>query len=137
MLLTRIRENREHFHMLCSPGGAFHGALTPKISTLATPHQPMRGTPKQTTNTSHRELHAVGDQSQAGLDALLQAMGHDNNSAPSTPTGRSETPELGETRIRSRSLLVSHNGASLQRTKSMEARALREKMISLEKDTCG
>lgn len=35
MLLTRIRENREHFHMLCSPGGIFHSALTPRQETLS------------------------------------------------------------------------------------------------------
>ncbi|KAI1499215.1 Thiolase, N-terminal domain-containing protein [Biscogniauxia marginata] len=55
MLLNRIRENREHFQMLCSPGGAFYGALTPKTPA-------------------------------AGFAALLQALSHDNNSAPSTPT---------------------------------------------------
>ncbi|KAG5928525.1 hypothetical protein E4U42_000508 [Claviceps africana] len=30
ILLTRIRENREHFHMMCSPGGIFHGAMAPR-----------------------------------------------------------------------------------------------------------
>ncbi|PKK54635.1 hypothetical protein CI102_599 [Trichoderma harzianum] len=71
MLLNRIRENREHFHMLCSPGGIFHNALTPK----------------QTDGREH------------GLSALLEAMSQsqsqennaatmaatNNNSAPSTP----------------------------------------------------
>ncbi|EGR49033.1 uncharacterized protein TRIREDRAFT_3835 [Trichoderma reesei QM6a] len=70
MLLNRIRENREHFHMLCSPGGIFHGALTPKQATA-----------------------------EHGLSALLEAMSQsqtqdnnamataaaNNNSAPSTP----------------------------------------------------
>ncbi|EHK23620.1 uncharacterized protein TRIVIDRAFT_10779, partial [Trichoderma virens Gv29-8] len=71
MLLNRIRENREHFHMLCSPGGIFHGALTPKQATDGREH---------------------------GLSALLEAMSqsqsqdnaaamtaNNNNSAPSTP----------------------------------------------------
>src|SRR2546430_15102888 len=50
LLLTRIRENREHFHMLCSPGGIFHGALTPKMQAVSTP-QPLRATPRQTPKT--------------------------------------------------------------------------------------
>lgn len=95
MLLTRIRENREHFKMLCSPGGAFHGALTPptKTATAATPQQ-HRATPRQVPKTSHlpqqpsyqRGLRPDNDQNQAGFAALLQAVYQDNNSAPSTPT---------------------------------------------------
>ncbi|KAK8014009.1 hypothetical protein PG990_007305 [Apiospora arundinis] len=103
MLLTRIRENREHFHMLCSPGGVFHGALTPKTPAIATPQQP-RATPRQTPRAAHPHHHAhshslshihthhrdprqENDTSQAGFAALLQALSHDNNSAPSTPLG--------------------------------------------------
>ncbi|KXJ97075.1 Thiolase, N-terminal domain-domain-containing protein [Microdochium bolleyi] len=85
MLLTRIRENREHFHMLCSPGGVFHGALTPKMATAATPQQPARATPRQTPKAAQNEARAAEDQNQAGFAALLQALSHDNNSAPSTP----------------------------------------------------
>ncbi|KAI1846426.1 hypothetical protein JX266_007631 [Neoarthrinium moseri] len=96
LLLRRIRENREHFHMLCSPGGAFHGVLTPKIPAAATPQQPQprRTTPRQTPRSqshqsqsqsqSHRQHD--NDTHQAGFAALLQALSHDNNSAPSTPT---------------------------------------------------
>ncbi|KAH7040823.1 uncharacterized protein B0I36DRAFT_311577 [Microdochium trichocladiopsis] len=95
MLLTRIRENREHFHMLCSPGGAFHGALTPKLATVATPQQPARATPRQTPKSSHKDGHHGGDQSQAGFAALLQALSHDNNSAPSTPvSGHRPRPQM-------------------------------------------
>ncbi|KAI0376006.1 Thiolase, N-terminal domain-containing protein [Hypomontagnella monticulosa] len=83
MLLNRIRENREHFHMLCSPGGVFHGALTPKTPAATSPQQ-YRATPRQTPKTQHRDVRPDGDMSQAGFAALLQALSHD--SAPSTPT---------------------------------------------------
>ncbi|KAI1341307.1 hypothetical protein F5Y15DRAFT_377654 [Xylariaceae sp. FL0016] len=85
MLLNRIRENREHFHMLCSPGGAFHGALTPKTPSAPSPQQ-YRGTPRQTPRSLHRDVRHENDPNQAGFAALLQALSHDNNSAPSTPT---------------------------------------------------
>ncbi|KAI1388073.1 uncharacterized protein F4822DRAFT_408516 [Hypoxylon trugodes] len=84
MLLNRIRENREHFHMLCSPGGAFHGALTPKTPAATSPQQ-YRATPRQTPkSTVHRDVRHENDSNQAGFAALLQALSHDN-SAPSTP----------------------------------------------------
>ncbi|KAK8044516.1 hypothetical protein PG993_004540 [Apiospora rasikravindrae] len=103
MLLTRIRENREHFHMLCSPGGVFHGALTPKTPAIATPQQP-RATPRHTPRATHPHHHAhtqslshihthhrdprqENDTSQAGFAALLQALTREDNSAPSTPVG--------------------------------------------------
>src|SRR5690606_7642971 len=38
-LLNRIRENREHMNKLRSPGGIFHGAVTPKQSSAASPVQ--------------------------------------------------------------------------------------------------
>ncbi|KAL7622623.1 hypothetical protein AAE478_008136 [Parahypoxylon ruwenzoriense] len=84
MLLTRIRENREHFNILCSPGGAFYGALTPKTPAVTTPQQ-YRATPRQTPKSAHRDVRHDNDTSQAGFAALLQALSHDN-SAPSTPT---------------------------------------------------
>ena len=80
MLLNRIRENREHFHVLCSPGGMFHGAVLPKIPGMTSPQQ-LRSTPKN-SRASQRE--DKGDR-EHGLSALLQAMSQDNNSAPSTP----------------------------------------------------
>lgn len=72
MLLNRIRENREHFQMLCSPGGIFHGALTPRQSS----HSQSR----QATGTH-------GGENDQGLEMILQAISQDghNNSAPSTP----------------------------------------------------
>ncbi|AEO59158.1 hypothetical protein MYCTH_2307189 [Thermothelomyces thermophilus ATCC 42464] len=81
MLLNRIRENRDHFHRLCRPGGMFHGAVTPKPQ--APSPQQHRATPRQTPKTSHRETHR--DAHQEGFAALLQALSQDNNSAPSTP----------------------------------------------------
>ncbi|KAI1373163.1 hypothetical protein F4677DRAFT_430418 [Hypoxylon crocopeplum] len=84
MLLNRIRENREHFHMLCSPGGVFHGALTPKTPAATSPQQ-YRATPRQTPKSAHRDVRNDNDTNQAGFAALLQALSHDN-SAPSTPT---------------------------------------------------
>lgn len=78
MLLTRIRENREHVKLLCSPGGIFHGALTPKPHTVASP-QRYRTTSRQTSKLSQAR------EGEHGLSALLQAMSQDNNSAPSTP----------------------------------------------------
>jgi acetyl-CoA acyltransferase 1 len=87
LLFRRIRENREHFHMLCSPGGAFHGALTPKTPAVATPQQ-HRATPRQTPRSNRVE----NDSNQAGFAALLQALSHDNNSAPSTPTSATRHP---------------------------------------------
>ncbi|KAK1515681.1 uncharacterized protein CCOS01_12879 [Colletotrichum costaricense] len=88
MLLNRIRENREHFHMLCSPGGIFHGAMTPKQATVSTPQQPHRATPKQQTpRSANREARVVDrDHGPEPIAALLQALSQDNNSAPSTPT---------------------------------------------------
>ncbi|CAJ2504762.1 Uu.00g121560.m01.CDS01 [Anthostomella pinea] len=83
MLLTRIRENREHFHMLCSPGFAFHGVLTPKTPTTASPQQ-YRGTPRQTPKPLGRGAYHGPDPTNIGL--LLEAMNqNENNSAPSTP----------------------------------------------------
>ncbi|KAL6875264.1 Thiolase, N-terminal domain-containing protein [Trichoderma novae-zelandiae] len=60
MLLNRIRENREHFHMLCSPGGIFHGALTPKQAS-------------QTQDNNNNN------------NAAMATAAANNNSAPSTP----------------------------------------------------
>ncbi|KAI9151605.1 hypothetical protein HJFPF1_08812 [Paramyrothecium foliicola] len=84
MLLTRIRENREHFQSLCSPGGIFHNILTPKQQAVSTPQQ-HRATPRQTPKSVRRD-----EREEHGLSALLQAMSQDNNannnnSAPSTP----------------------------------------------------
>jgi len=79
MLLNRIRENREHFHLLCSPGGIFHTALTPKTQAAQSPAQ-YRATPRQTPKSAHR------DHGQEPFDVLLKAATQENNSAPSTPT---------------------------------------------------
>ncbi|KAL7820673.1 hypothetical protein V8C26DRAFT_392958 [Trichoderma gracile] len=108
MLLNRIRENREHFHMLCSPGGIFHGALTPKHSMASTSqpqpqqHHPHHHHYQQQHHTGpSRALHRDDtDGREHGLSALLEAMSqsqtqdnnaiataaaNNNNSAPSTP----------------------------------------------------
>ncbi|TPX10099.1 uncharacterized protein E0L32_001296 [Thyridium curvatum] len=79
MLLNRLRENREHFHQLCSPGGIFHTAMTPKSQTISTPVQ-HRVTPRQTPRSHDRDAR------DGGLAMILQVMSQENNSAPSTPT---------------------------------------------------
>ena len=73
-LLNRIRENREHMNKLRSPGGIFHGAVTPKHASATSPVQ--NRTPR------HREL-----ESGHKLSTLLEVISQDNNnnSAPSTP----------------------------------------------------
>lgn len=89
LLLNRLRENREHFHLLCSPGGIFHGAMTPKpqgspAQSRATPyHTPKRGSNggKLGATTTAPSAHRGGEP----FAALLQALDHENNSAPNTP----------------------------------------------------
>lgn len=84
-LRIRIRENREHFNMLCSPGGIFHGVLSPKQGA---PSQ-NRGTPKE----APRQAHGKPEATQHRFDALLQVLSQENNSAPSTPTsGKKAAP---------------------------------------------
>lgn len=105
LLLNRIRENREHWNHLCSPGGIFHSVMTPKAQTgggAATPQQ-HRATPRQTPKSAataaaaHREprggegggggehLH-FHSRNQSNFAVLLQALSsQENNSAPSTP----------------------------------------------------
>jgi len=84
MLLNRIRENRDHFRLFRSPGGMFHGAMTPKAQ--ATSPQQHRATPRQTPRSAHRDNQR--DHHQEGFAVLLQALSQDNNtSAPSTPLG--------------------------------------------------
>ncbi|KAI1301104.1 Thiolase, N-terminal domain-containing protein [Xylaria venustula] len=89
MLLNRIRENRQHFKMLCSPGGAFHGVLTPK--TPSTSPQQHRATPRQTPRGSNKGGRHENETDAAGFAALLQALKQDN-SAPSTPTSAGRAP---------------------------------------------
>ncbi|KAK5662312.1 hypothetical protein OQA88_8218 [Cercophora sp. LCS_1] len=87
MLLNRIRENRERFHHFCSPGGIFHGAVTPKGQSAATPAQ-HRSTPQHTPRSSgHRDARPgrAQVQGEGNFAVLLQALSQDNNSAPSTP----------------------------------------------------
>ncbi|KAL2890115.1 hypothetical protein HOO65_020657 [Ceratocystis lukuohia] len=102
-LLNRIRENREHFNMLRSPGGILHGALAPAINAYgakqAGPHAPhSRATLKQ----SHGSSSARGSQEHGGeerLAALLQVL--EKNSAPATPvttTRSSSNTNLRHTR---------------------------------------
>ncbi|RWA04009.1 hypothetical protein EKO27_g11094 [Xylaria grammica] len=88
MLLNRIRENRQHFRMLCSPGGVFHGALTPK--TPSTSPQQHRTTPRQTPRSANRGGR-YENETDAGFAVLLQALKQDN-SAPTTPTSANQAP---------------------------------------------
>jgi hypothetical protein len=95
MLMTRLRENREHMNYLRSPGGIFHLA-TPKISNSSYPATPQqhRNTPKHTPMTGHSVRR---DHSQEPFAALLLAdrvLSQENNSAPSTPlVGRRADPQ--------------------------------------------
>jgi hypothetical protein len=84
LLLNRIRENREHFHALCSPGGMFHTAATPKTQTVSTPQY--RATPRQTPKSITRDTHLDRGHGPEPFDVLLKAATQENNSAPSTPT---------------------------------------------------
>lgn len=94
MLMTRLRENREHMNYFRSPGGIFHHA-TPKISNSSYPATPQqhRATPKHTPMTGHSVRR---DHSQEPFAALLLAdrvLSQENNSAPSTPiVGRRPDP---------------------------------------------
>lgn len=99
LLLNRLRENREHFHLLCSPGGLFHGAMTPKpqgspVHTRATPYQtPKRASIKAAPATSHNTAANTNHASAEPFAALLQALNQENNSAPNTPlTGHRPPP---------------------------------------------
>ncbi|KAL8370077.1 hypothetical protein RB595_000441 [Gaeumannomyces hyphopodioides] len=92
LLLNRLRENREHFHLLCSPGGLFHGAVTPKAqATATTPVQPPRQASRQTPKSAQQQNHhrdgsrAEREHNEAPFAALLQVLNQENNSAPSTP----------------------------------------------------
>lgn len=91
LLLNRLRENREHFHLLCSPGGLFHGAVTPKAQAAATtpvqPRQASRQTPRSAQQHSHQRdgSRAEREHNEAPFAALLQVLNQENNSAPSTP----------------------------------------------------
>ncbi|KAK5633311.1 hypothetical protein RRF57_009025 [Xylaria bambusicola] len=95
MLLNRIRENRQHFHMLCSPGGVFHGALTPK--TPSTSPQQHRTTPRQTPRSSNRGGRHENETDAANFAAILQALKQDN-SAPTTPISASRSPPRAQFR---------------------------------------
>jgi len=98
-LLNRLRENREHFHHLCSPGGMFHGALTPRTHAELTPAQ-YRATPRQTPKSAHREVRHDRTQSHEGLTALLHVISRDDNSGPSTPTNPRAAPRNAAKHVR-------------------------------------
>jgi acetyl-CoA acyltransferase 1 len=85
-LRTRIRENRERFNMLRSPGGIFYGLASPKQPALSTPQQSSRGTPKQASKASGGRRESRADRnSEHKFEALIQALNQENTSAPSTP----------------------------------------------------
>ncbi|KAL0469676.1 hypothetical protein QR685DRAFT_572642 [Neurospora intermedia] len=95
LLLNRIRENREHFQILCSPGGMFHGATIGRQTVAVTaPSQPQHHTPpRPTPRTVYREAQARVDKdhSKGNFTMLLQAIDQENTSAPSTPRGLSHS----------------------------------------------
>ncbi|CAK7562605.1 MAG: hypothetical protein SEPTF4163_000453 [Sporothrix epigloea] len=97
LLLNRLRENREHFHLLCSPGGLFHGVMTPKPQdsmayTRATSYQtPKHGSgaggkldPVQDVSTPTASA-AANHNSAEPFAALLRALNQEDISAPNTP----------------------------------------------------
>ncbi|CEJ93997.1 hypothetical protein VHEMI09554 [[Torrubiella] hemipterigena] len=133
MLLNRIRENREHFHMLCSPGGIFHAAIAPRNQNLATPAQVHRASSSQ---QSQQRLARDGprEENQHGLSALLQAMSQDShghsqsasqavvNSTPTTPTQLQQHQQLGSGRRLSKHSRNAQSMSSLPTTPTHRAR---------------
>jgi hypothetical protein len=95
LLLNRIRENREHFHALRSPGGMFHTAVTANQQTASTPVR-HRVTPRQTPGCAPRDSQTSRGQAQEiPFDVLLKAATQENSSAPSTPMASSRlTPRV-------------------------------------------
>jgi acetyl-CoA acyltransferase 1 len=114
MLLNRIRENREHFHMLCSPGGIFHGALTPKQAITSTPQH------RAVTRALHRD---ETDGREHGLSALLEAMSQsqtqDNNNATTTPANNNSAPSTPMVMARPASRLVGRHQRNAQSMSSL------------------
>jgi acetyl-CoA acyltransferase 1 len=116
MLITRIRENRQHLNLLRSPGGIFH-IPSPKLSSHSYPATPQqhRSTPKHTPMTGRSVRR---DHSQEPFAALLLAdrvlSQENNNSAPSTPTvSRRQDPHTPSMMRHNRGV---HSLSSLQNT---------------------
>ncbi|KAH7630087.1 hypothetical protein B0T09DRAFT_142125 [Sordaria sp. MPI-SDFR-AT-0083] len=96
LLLNRIRENREHFQILCSPGGMFYNATIGR-QTVAVP-APSQPQPR----TVYR---ADKDHSKGNFTMLLQAIDQENTSAPSTPRGISHNAARHTRNVQSMSSL--------------------------------
>ncbi|CAK7264455.1 hypothetical protein SEPCBS57363_001087 [Sporothrix epigloea] len=103
LLLNRLRENREHFHLLCSPGGLFHGVMTPKpqdstaYSRTTSYQTPKRGSGAggkldsvQGVSTTNA---AVNHNSAEPFAALLRALNQEDTSAPNTPLNSLRAPQ--------------------------------------------
>ncbi|PHH74285.1 hypothetical protein CDD80_3185 [Ophiocordyceps camponoti-rufipedis] len=107
ILLTRIRENREHFNLLCSPGGIFYNAVTPRTQPPPTPRQ-QRVPPPPPSSSSHQQPRLEGSDC---ISVLLHAATVDGNhqrpmaprhsrnaqsmsSLPTTPQKRPRDPSL-------------------------------------------
>ncbi|KAL7951572.1 hypothetical protein V8C42DRAFT_11082 [Trichoderma barbatum] len=122
MLLNRIRENREHFHMLCSPGGIFHNALTPKQAVTSTPaqQQQQQQQHRATTRVLHRD---ETDGREHGLSALLEAMSQsqsqDNNAAAMTANNNNSAPSTPMVMARPASRLVRRHQRNAQSMSSL------------------
>lgn len=88
LLTTRIRENREHFNQLRSPGGMFYGISTPKTQQ-SSPAQ-HRSTPKQTPRSAIRDQDRVERNRGQPLDILAQVANREEygHAEPSTPNSR-------------------------------------------------
>ncbi|EGS20006.1 3-ketoacyl-CoA thiolase-like protein [Thermochaetoides thermophila DSM 1495] len=116
ILLNRIRENREHFHILCSPGGMFYSAVSSsRAHQQAASPQQHRATPRQTPRSAvQRETHRE-HQNGEGFAVLLQALSQDNNNNvnndPSVPSTPSTSQRPGAARV----------GSSVKHTRNVQS----------------
>ncbi|KAK4212464.1 hypothetical protein QBC37DRAFT_193520 [Rhypophila decipiens] len=124
MLLNRIRENREHFHHLCSPGGLFHGVMSPaKTQLTASTPQQHRATPRQTPKSAAVHREPRDNRNGHNFDVLLQALSSQENnsagnSAPSTPiTGLRPAPRAQSKHARNAQSMSSLPSTPVGRTR--------------------
>lgn len=98
LLLNRIRENREHFQILCSPGGMFYNSATIGRQPVAAVTAPSQPQPRAV-------YRAEKDHTKGNFTMLLQAIDQENTSAPSTPRGVSHNAARHTRNVQSMSSL--------------------------------